>query len=158
MKKLFLFLIISILIYGCSSISFRDSISDQEKYFNYSEKTEKTKVDAFRLVEEWLAVNAKDANQMIQLKNEETGTIVFKASCNITTGIGIATWALPYTTTIKLKDNSISYIFEVGQIQYSKDFWSGAAKYGYPAKDDMKEIEDTFVTIKNNITTYVNNH
>lgn len=89
---------------------------------------------------------------MIQLKNEETGTIIFKASYEITTGIGIAHFPMTYTTTIRAKDNDLSFVFEVGKVPTTQ----GRVIYAYPPKDNMKEIEEHFLSVKNGIMKYVN--
>ena len=59
---------------------------------------------------------------------------------------------------LKVKDNELLFTFEVGQVLISIDqpIAKGPREvYAYLPEDNMKEIEDNFICIKNRIMKYV---
>lgn len=101
MKYIYLLFVISIFLYGCSG-AVRTTISPGEKNYTFEENTSKSKTVAFEAVDEWLAVNANNAKNIIQLKDKDAGKFVVKPIMDVT--VGMTNLPMNYTLIMRISD------------------------------------------------------
>ena len=147
MKKIIVSFFISIIFFGCSN-AVRTTITPEEKYLNFIETLSKDKSQIFEAVEEWIIVNATDANRIIQLRDKESGKIIVKAVTKVT--VGLTKLPMNYILIIRMSDNKIEFNYEIGEM---------ASYYGgYPPASSIDEIKNEFILIKDSILNKITNY
>lgn len=147
MKHISTLIIITILFFGCSG-AVRTSISSQEKYYTFEENLSKSKTLVFEAVDEWIAVNATNSKNIVQLRDKEAGKLIVKPTMQVT--VGMTKLPMNYILIIRISDEKIVLNFEISEM---------ATSYGgYPPETSIEEIEKEFISIKNSIMNKIENY
>jgi hypothetical protein len=138
---LFVFLV---LLWSCSGL---ELITEEQRNVEFIESQNIGKDIAFDKALEWIAINFNSANDVIQLKDKETGILVVQAVFSYPYDIlGSITETVGYTMTIRLKEDKIKFEFK------TKNLLTGFP----PQKGDLQKINNNYLTIKNEILTALN--
>lgn len=147
MKYIYFLFVISIFLYGCSG-AVRTTISPEEKDYTFEENTSKSKTVAFEAVDEWLAVNANNSKNIIQLKDKDAGKFVVKPVMDVT--VSMTKLPMNYTLIMRISDKKIVFNFEIGEM--------ATAYGGYPPESSIEEIKNEFISTKNSILNKIENY
>jgi hypothetical protein len=143
MKKIFL--IAFVFIYGCSAYEY---ITSEQGYKEYIEQHNLTKDKAFDICIEWIAVNFRSANTVVQLKDKESGKIVVQAVGSYYYDILKAVLInYNYTMNITIKDQKIKFEFTT----------HGTDNAPHPQVGDLPKILSDYEQIKNDILAALKN-
>ena len=112
MRYLLLFLIL--VFAGCSGMGHASSESRQ--MVETTVETSQTKEVAFNRLERWAAETYNSANDVIQLRDEEEGTLILRGAANVRLFAGDPEqhW-LGYTMTIDVRDNAVRFRQTIGE-------------------------------------------
>ena len=139
MKKMYLLLIItSIVFFGCAS-AVRLSMAEGEGVYSFTEPNPVSKIEAYNSARVWLAQNAGDYQKVVKLEDDKTGTLVLKPSMKVKVA-GVWKW-MYYTITIEVEEAQIIFNFVVNEMLEGH----------YPPVDQMDYIKNYFIVIKNDI-------
>ena len=147
MKYIYILFVISIFLFGCSG-AVRTTINPEEKNYTFEENTSKSKTVAFEAVDEWLAVNANNAKNIIQLKDKDAGKFVAKPTMNVT--VGLTKLPMNYSLILRISDEKIIFNFEIGEM--------ATAYGGYPPESSIEEIKNEFISMKDDILNKIENY
>ncbi len=144
MRKPFLETAIVILVVatisGCVDLSMarRQNLDAGEGKYEYVEEHGTSKDSAYDKTIEWIALNYKSANSVIQLQDKSNGKIVVKA---VEPFLNVdRTSYCDYTVAITIKDQKMKFNFELGETNSTGGIYPG----GYPAKTEIVKIEGDF--------------
>jgi hypothetical protein len=104
-------------LFACSDMTRRStrlSIEPSEAIYDYSIDFKLPKDEAFNRIEVWIAENYNDANQVTQLKNKGSGSIVLKPLVQYTVGGALVQYAR-YTLRINVSEAKVDLHFELGR-------------------------------------------
>jgi hypothetical protein len=144
-----LLVVAAMLLVGCAGSSIRMSYEPNEQHHEYTIDHGLTKDEAFKRAMNWVAVNYVSANDVIQLKDKETGVIVVKAVAPFV--VITSTRYVNYTMQIKVKDNKSKITFDLAGLTGGGGFYE-QPNYA-PPRDAMPSIIGGFVTTKNALTS-----
>lgn len=136
---------------GCAS-TVRSGFDGREGYYEYVETHTLDKSTAYAQTLNWIARNYNSANNVIQLKDAENGAIVIKALAPFS--VGGWTRYVEYTFETRVKDNKAKFVFTMTGLSGGAGFY---AQPGWaPPKDEMPQLINQFVSIKNSIAMELN--
>ena len=147
MKKHLIFLLLSLVLVSCAGY---EQITQEQRDKSFIETQPLDKDTAYDAVLEWLAKNFYSANNVIQLKDKDRGTIVVQA-------IGSYYYDIlhtlvnnyHYTLTVNIKDQKIKLDFNTNDIVESGQL---------PQAKDLDDIYDNYSKIKDEIISYLKNY
>lgn len=144
--RIVLYFIVFVILSGCANSSTRLSMEPGEGVFAFSHEISKNQRDAYFLAEEWLSSNIQKANEVVTLRQPETGTLI--ASPSIQIPIGLTSLWGRYTLRIYCNDNKLTTAFTVGALD------NGV----YPPKNAMPVIEENFKIISDGLFEFIENN
>lgn len=140
-------LLASIFLFGCANMGRRQGYEPNENHKEWVVDHTLSKDESYNRAITWIAVHFNSANDVIQLKDKETGTIVVKA---------LAPWTnvaypanIRYTFQLKTKDNKAKFTFDLGGIVGTSDYPEDPN--GAPSESEMPAIIGNMEGIKNSI-------
>ena len=102
-----------LLLSGCSGPS-RMTASQAEPVVTVEEHS-LSKEEAFERLSRWAARSYADANEAVQLSDEDAGTLVIKGAEQVQHTQGGATYALGYTMTVDVREGRLRFTQSVGE-------------------------------------------
>jgi hypothetical protein len=141
------FCILSALTFiGCANMGPRTELKPNEGSYEYIEDHGITKDSAFGKAAEWIAMNFRSANSVIQLQDRDAGKIVLKAAVPFTNVAYVNHCS--YTLAVFVKDQKMKFAFDLGEILPGPNAptWGG-----YPPESEMPDIESEFLRIKSSM-------
>lgn len=134
------------LIFGCANMGPRPGYEGNENHKEWIADDSLTKDEAYDRAINWIAVHFNSANDVIQLKDKENGSIVVKAIAPFNNFAGIS--YVRYTMQIKIKDQKAKFTFDLAGIAASGGHGESD---NVPPQSEMARIMGGFENTKNNI-------
>ena len=135
--------ILAAMLMGCANSATRLSLDPGEGVYSFSHDTSKDQLAAYYTAEEWLSTTIANPNQVVSLRQPNTGTLIANPMMQISV-VGVPFWC-NYTLKIVCKDNQLNTAFTVGRLE------NGA----YPPRNAMPDIQARFNSISNDLHLYV---
>ena len=109
------FLLPLLILAGCTSLN--PASGDQMETVETVVEHSHTQADAFNRLERWVAETYVSANDVIQLNDEEEGTLVVRGAAEVSMGDVLSTMSIlvGYTMTIDVRDNRVRFRQTIGQ-------------------------------------------
>ena len=105
--------VLALLLAGCTAPS--RMTADQAEPVVMIEEHSLSKDEAFQRLSRWAARSYADANEAVQLADEDAGTLVIKGAEQVHHTRGGATYALGYTMTVDVRDGRLRFTQSVGE-------------------------------------------
>ncbi|HOY84928.1 MAG TPA: DUF4468 domain-containing protein [Candidatus Syntrophosphaera sp.] len=144
--RIVLYFIVCVILSGCANSSTRLSMEPGEGVFTFSHEISKKQRDAYFLAVEWLSSSIHNVNEVVTLRQPETGTLIANPSIQIP--VSLTSFWGRYTLRINCNDNKLTTTFTVGA------FENGA----YPPKNAMPGIEENFKIISDGLFEFIENN
>lgn len=101
----------TVLLIGCKSLQSapEGSLEEQQEVIDHS----LSKSEAFTQARRWVAQNYVDANKVIQVEDEDEGTLIVNAAADLNqTAVPGERGSFDYVLTLDFKDNKMRITFE----------------------------------------------
>lgn len=139
-------LIVSALMISCANTATRYSLDPEEGVYSFNLDTTKDQRSAYYLAEEWLSTNIRNANNVITLRQPDTGTLIANPSMEVP--VSLITFWCDYTLRIMCKDNQVITKFTLGKLENGT----------YPPRDAMPGIQAKFSNLSNELREHIENN
>lgn len=139
----------TILFSSCANMGPRMSLDPGEGAWEFVETHGTTQDSAFVKTMEWVALNFKSANSVVQLQDKASGKIVLQA---VVPFINVINYSYcNYSLAMTIKDKKMKFVYSLGEIRPEINGPHG----GYPPSSEMPVIEESFKATKDSIVAHI---
>lgn len=153
-RRLLVFFAASVL-FSCASAP----LPKEQREYQFVEKTNVSKSDAFQRALGYFAKNLVDSNSAIKVKDENAGRIItrIRQECDEFKAFGdlLGTWTTDFTVEFEAKDMRVRLTLE-GLSYDRRDSMGNQATYGYSSEKDVAKGKVCATKLKQEIMQAVN--
>lgn len=146
MAKIVLFMVLCLAVCACADTATRYAMDPGEGVYSFTHTTTKDQKSAYYLAEEWLSTNIRNANDVITLRQPDTGTLIANPTMEVT--VGLMPFWCGYTLRIMCKDSQVTTRFTVGTLDNGS----------YPPRDAMEGIQNRFSDLSTGLQYFIENN